>query len=102
MINSISQTPSFGHRCIVVLPANTDLETLYKKVNVKNPNFNLEFVEPGSGKVKLDANEFIYAGKSNIKNTDLAKFIFDDRRQADFRLPEFLKSIFGDSRVVSL
>ena len=102
MINSVSQTPSFGHRCSVTLPASTDLETLYKKVDVKN-RFDLKFLRPGSGKVKLDANEFVYNGKSNIKDTNMAEFVFDDRQKGyNYKLPAFLKSVFGDSKVTNM
>ena len=108
MISSVNQTPSFGQKCAVILPASTDLKTLCTKVSTKNPNFpNLKFVEPGVQKAAESTTDtfFKYVGKSDIKGTDMAKFIFDDgleTGQYAFQLPAFLKSIFGDTRVVKL
>ena len=45
MINSVNQSPSFGSKCMVILPAGTDLNKIFEKVKVQNPNFNLKFVE---------------------------------------------------------
>ena len=109
MISSVNQTPSFGCKCAVIKPANTNLQELFATIKkAKNPNFpNLKFVEPGGVKMAGSAvySYFEYIGKSKIKGTGMAKFIFDDgleTSQYAFQLPAFLKSIFGETRVVKL
>ena len=109
MINSVSQTPSFGCKCAVIKPANTNLQELFATIKkAKNPNFpNLKFVESGDIKITGSAvySYFKYIGKSKIKGTGMAKFIFDDgieNSPYSFQLQAFLKSIFGDTRVIKL
>ncbi|MBO7672854.1 hypothetical protein J6S88_05535 [bacterium] len=102
MLSAINSTQSFGHRCIVVLPDCTDISKVYEKVRIKNPNFKLTFIEPDALKGrKLAADEFTFVAKEKIKNTPMAKFIFNDGRDYDFQLSAFLKAIYGDARVVS-
>jgi len=103
MITAINSNQTFGHKCLVVLPANTDVSKIIEKVKIPNPNFNLKFVEQSALKGRvLAADEFTYIGMEKIKNTDMGKFIFDDGRTYAFQLPAFLKSIYGDARVVAM
>lgn len=105
MINSVNQSPAFGSKCMVILPSNRDLESVLAIARKKNPNFRLKFVEPSAKKVILAEDEFTYVGKSDIKNTPMARFLFEDGNKCDnqyaFQLKAFLKSAFGENRVVA-